>query len=440
MNKQMSFTISGDALILHRLPPDYPGRQEIRDYLRRGQARITNLETTLTKGDCCPSTFSGGTWLTAEKEVLEDLEDFGFNLYSIANNHMLDFSYGGLASTLAAMRERNLLFSGAGENLAQASRPAIAELPSGRVGFLAITSTFDDSARAGIQGPYLPGRPGINPMRHKEIYRISPEHMKALREIADAADVNVKNKRRYKTGYKLPAENGIFEFKDLLFQESDREGKVTQANARDLERTCRSIQNMKYSVDYVAVMLHSHEMKSDNMEDIDDFIIECAHAFADAGADLVIGGGTHQLKGIELYKGVPIFYSLGNFIYQNEFARILPPEFMDKYKLPYDTDPMEALAVRRSYAKNGGQQSKENYLSVLPYLEYEDGRVTKIELLPISLGYQYTNGFKAIPYPADQEDGDRIYDVLRRLSAPFGTRLRQTEHGIIEIQLTEVER
>lgn len=77
---------------------------------------------------------------------------------------------------------------------------------------------------------------------------------------------------------------------------------------------------------------------------------------------------------------------------------------------------------------------------MLPYLEYEDGRVTKIELLPISLGYQYTNGFKAIPYPADQEDGDRIYDVLRRLSAPFGTRLRQTEHGIIEIQLTEVER
>ena len=67
---QMSFTVSGDALILHRLPENYPGRQAIRDYLRRGQARITNLETTLTKGDCCPSTFSGGTWLTAEKDVL----------------------------------------------------------------------------------------------------------------------------------------------------------------------------------------------------------------------------------------------------------------------------------------------------------------------------------------------------------------------------------
>lgn len=439
MHAPMSFTISGDALILHRLPPDYPGRQVIRDYLRRGQARITNLETTLTKGDCCPSTFSGGTWLTAEKDVLEDLEDFGFNLFSLANNHMLDFSYGGLASTLAALRERGLLFSGAGETLAQASRPAIAELPSGRVGFLALTSTFDDSARAGIQGPYLPGRPGINPMRHQEIYQISPAHMQALREIADAADVNVKNKRRYKTGYKLPAENGIFEFKDMLFQESDREGKITKANAQDLERTCRSIQTMKRSVDYMVVMLHSHEMKSDDIEEIDDFIFQCTHAFVEAGADLVIGGGTHQLKGIELYQGVPIFYSLGNFIYQNEFARILPPEFMDKYKLPYDTDPMEALAVRRSHAKNGGQQSKENYLSVLPYLEYQDGRVTKIELLPISLGYQYTNGFKAIPYPADSEDAAQIFQVLQRLSAPFGTILRQTENGRIEICLPQAE-
>lgn len=348
---------------------------------------------------------------------------------------MLDFSYGGLASTLAALRERNLLFSGAGENLAQASRPAIAELPSGRVGFLALTSTFDDSARAGIQGPYLPGRPGINPMRHKEIYQISPEHMRALQEIAEAADVKVKNKRRHKTGYKLPAENGVFEFREMLFQTSDQEGKITTANAQDLERTCRSIQTMKRSVDYMVVMLHSHEMKSDNMEDIDDFIFQCAHAFVEAGADLVIGGGTHQLKGMELYQGVPVFYSLGNFIYQNEFARILPPEFMDKYHLPYDTDPMEALAVRRSHAKNGGQQSKENYLSVLPYLEYQNGRVTKIELLPISLGYQYTNGFKAIPYPADAADAAEIFQVLQRLSAPFGTVLQQGENGIITVAL-----
>ena len=36
----------------------------------------------------------------------------------------------------------------------------------------------------------------------------------------------------------------------------------------------------------------------------------------DAGADMVIGSGPHVLRGIEIYKGKPIFYSLSNFIYQ----------------------------------------------------------------------------------------------------------------------------
>ena len=59
--------------------------------------------------------------------------------------------------------------------------------------------------------------------------------------------------------------------------------------------------------------------------------------------------------------------------------------------------------------------------------------------MPISLGYQYTNGFKAIPYPADEEDAAEIFRVLQRLSAPLGTELRQMENGTIEIQLTEGE-
>ena len=38
----------------------------------------------------------------------------------------------------------------------------------------------------------------------------------------------------------------------------------------------------------------------------------------DAGADVVVGHGPHVLRGIEIYKGKPIFYSLANFMFQNE--------------------------------------------------------------------------------------------------------------------------
>lgn len=434
MNRKMTFTASGDALIMNRLPDNYVGREKIRDFIRRGEARITNLETTLTNGDCYPSTFSGGTWLTAPECVLEDLEDFGFNLYSIANNHMLDYSYGGLQKTLDALRRRKLCFAGAGDNLLQASCPVIADLPSGRVGFIAMTSTFDDTARAGVQGPYLPGRPGINSLRHKVTHLVTKEHLEQLKIIAENTGINIKNKRRLKTGYKLQPSDNTFEFRDILFKEHDTEGKLTTPDAEDVERTVRDIKNMKHLVEHVVVMIHSHEMKSDNMEDVDDFIVQSAHEFIDAGASFILGGGTHQLKGIELYHGKPIFYSLGNFIYQNEFVRLLPPEFMSKYNLPYDTEPLEALAVRRSHAKNGGLQSRENYLSVIPYIEMEGDTCTRIELLPISLGADQKRGFKAIPYPANNEETAEIFQVLKRLCSEFGTEIAD-ENGCFSVKL-----
>ena len=79
MGNIMKFTASGDALIMHRLPGEYPGRERIREFIERGDARITNLETTITDGNCFPSTFSGGTWLTAPEEVLEELKAIGFH-------------------------------------------------------------------------------------------------------------------------------------------------------------------------------------------------------------------------------------------------------------------------------------------------------------------------------------------------------------------------
>ena len=150
MEGRMKFTASGDALIMRNFPENYEGYEAVKDFIGQGEARITNLETTLTERDCFPSTFSGGTWLTAPENVLDDLEGLGFNFYSVANNHMLDYSYGGLFRTLEALKRRGLHFAGAGENLARASEPVIADLPSGRVAFLAVTSTFDDSARAGV--------------------------------------------------------------------------------------------------------------------------------------------------------------------------------------------------------------------------------------------------------------------------------------------------
>ena len=423
MQGNMNFTASGDALITKKLPDKYPGSGAIRAFLQQGEMRITNIETTITDGDCYPSTFSGGTWLTAPEAVLQDLQDFGFTTYGIANNHMLDYSYPGLFETLDKLKAHGMPFTGAGRSLEEASAPVIVRTADSSAAFLAVTSTFDASARAGVKGPFLPARPGVNPLRHEEIYLVTPEHMAQVKEIAEACYVNVKNKRRYKTGYKLQPKDGIFEFKDMKFKESPVEGKTTVPSSKDLSRICETIRKLKQEIDYVVVMTHSHEMKDDSMESIDDFVMASAHAFIDAGADMILGGGCHQLKGIELYQGKPVFYSLGNFIYQNESVSVLPPDFMDKYKLPYTTTAQEALAARKSHAKNGGLQSKENYLSCLPFVHFANGRCTNLELLPIALGYEKTGDDRAIPYVAEEADRKTIYETLCRLSKPLGTEL-----------------
>ena len=53
----------------------------------------------------------------------------------------------------------------------------------------------------------------------------------------------------------------------------------------------------------------------------------------DAGADMFVGHGPHVLRGVEIYKGKPILYSLGDFIFQNETLLRLPSENYETYDL-----------------------------------------------------------------------------------------------------------
>lgn len=106
--------------------------------------------------------------------------------------------------------------------------------------------------------------------------------------------------------------------------------------------------------------------------------------------------------------------------------------------ISFRTPPLarEAIAYRKSKAKNGGQQSKENFLSVLPRVVMEGGQCISIEMLPISLGYEQVRSFKAIPGPADETDSNLIYQTLARLSEPFGTEMYM-ENGLIKIRTEE---
>ncbi|MFJ7975478.1 CapA family protein [Peribacillus sp. JNUCC 23] len=64
--------------------------------------------------------------------------------------------------------------------------------------------------------------------------------------------------------------------------------------------------------DYLMIMIHWNRERQDYPE---SYAREMGKAFIDAGASAVIGSHSHSLMGIEEYKGCPIYYSLGNFIF-----------------------------------------------------------------------------------------------------------------------------
>lgn len=92
--------------------------------------------------------------------------------------------------------------------------------------------------------------------------------------------------------------------------------------AYDTTAVIDAIQSAKSQYDYVFVMIHWGTEKTTTLTNYQQ---KMGHSFIDAGADAVIGSHPHVLQGIEYYNGKPIFYSLGNFIFNqtiNETAAL----------------------------------------------------------------------------------------------------------------------
>lgn len=88
----------------------------------------------------------------------------------------------------------------------------------------------------------------------------------------------------------------------------------------DASRLNAAIQAAKQSYDYVIVYVHWGIEKNETPEEYQRTL---AKGYIDAGADLVVGAHPHVLQGFEYYKGIPIIYSLGNYLFDNRSGQTL---------------------------------------------------------------------------------------------------------------------
>ena len=427
-------------LIQRLIPTDYPGFQQISDYIHKADARFFNLETVLHRGGHYGNQFNGGSFHRSDPKVLEVAKAFGFNMMSFANNHTFDYGYGGLESTLDVLDEAGFVHTGVGRNLDEAAAPVCLETKQGRVALIAMTASFvNDAALAGQQSRRVVGRPGVNGLRVNEWVEVPGDYFAMLQDISDNSGVNAAQEISRAEGYVSAKTNNneiTFGNQKLKFCAGEKLQYHTACNREDMKRLELAIYEAKSQADYILVSIHAHQAKGAAKENVPDFLVEFAHQAIDLGAHAVIGHGPHLLRPLEIYKGKPVFYSLGDFFLHNESFNYAPEDFFSKYGLTSDS-PLCEVYRKRSRDYTCGLLTDYRMLeAVIPYFELEDGKMTRLELLPIELGFDQPR--YRIGDPAVCTDRG-IIQRFAELSAPYGTKITINEQGIGIVELEEKE-
>ena len=190
---------------------------------------------------------------------------------------------------------------------------------------------------------------------------------------------------------------------------------------RDLARLKKAIYEAKLQADHILLSVHSHEVSGTSKENPADYLMECARFAIDNGADAVIGHGPHLLRPVEIYKGKPIFYSLGDFILNNENIPYSPEDYYTAKAMTSDDTMRDLFAKRSANFTRGLQTDKKAFEAVIPLWEMDDsGKLIKLELLSVELGFGLPRSRGGMPAPAK---GSEILQRLKEMSEPYGTKM-----------------
>ena len=443
-----TLALAGDTMLTRRLSIFKEERfVALAQILRGADAAFANLEGTVHNWDEGTPGITQGTFMTTDPKLLEDLKWLGINLVCCANNHAFDYGEGGVLANIRHLDEAGLVHAGTGKNLAEARAPGYLDTPNGRVALVATTAAFRPWNQAGEQRPDLRGRPGINPLAFQTTYRVDAAAFEQLQRTSGQLGfemVKERNRKHFYSDKEIPAENeaelvllGNRYVRDNIFSIS------TQANARDVEDNLRWIREARRQADWVLVSVHCHEFGGKTLltaktraelEEPADFVIDFAHQAIDAGADIVVGHGSHFPLGIEIYRGKPIFHSVGNFVFQNETVGFFPADAYERFDLSLKATPADFLDARTSGGKKGHPSDPAYWENMFAVCRFDKKKLTEIKIFPIDQGFGRPRPQRGRPLLAEGELAHRVLERVATLSQRYGTKISNRDSfGVIEI-------
>lgn len=266
-DNKVSLILLGDTNIQNREDPT-TAFQYIMPTLQAADMRFCNLEGTFagTSPDPniadIPHKFS---WKHSDPAMVEGMVAGGFEVVGVANN--VTYPYTALQKSLKVLDKKGIQYVGGGDNLEEAHRPVIIEKKGTKIGFLQYACTTFPYEHAAKKN-----QPGI-------------------------AEVKVITSYQAPPNWDKPAQPA------LVHAAPDK---------ASLARMEQDIKDLKAKADIVVVSYH---WGVSNTFDPVDYQKVIGRTAIESGADIIFGHGPHKIQAIEMWKERPIFYSVGNSVF-----------------------------------------------------------------------------------------------------------------------------
>jgi poly-gamma-glutamate capsule biosynthesis protein CapA/YwtB (metallophosphatase superfamily) len=363
-SQTLNITLTGQSMIRADIRVNTPTEVATISPLLKGDVIFTNFEAAVIEKD--QSTHDGR--FLSPPEALDALKALGFNLLALSDNHSFDLKVPGIQNTLREITSRNIAHAGIGNTLEEAAAPGYLHTPKGTVALVAMASGLIAEGASATAT-----RPGVNELRVEAGGK--PNESITL----------------------LPTEPG------------------NEPNPEDKQRILQSIRDAHKHADLVIVYEHNHVFLNRPFGTIlleelperlgpTDWLKKWTHEEIDAGADIIVMHGMPLIHGVEIYHDRPIFYDLGNFIFN------VPP---------VDIQLDEPII----------------WESVVAHVEFQGRTLQSITFQPIAMNKvgrgqpdtqdEHTNNLflqtRGLPTPATGEQASYILQRLADASRPFGT-------------------
>ena len=346
---EFSLTAIGDCIWSQKF--DRSLSEPFFDVMSQSDIAFANFEQALTESE--RKGLIDEPLSLATPKILPEFTEAGIKIVSLANNHFMDNSEAGLRLGTLALKKAKIQYTGAGRNLDEALTPAVEQVRGTPVAFVAflVSTDLGRSPQATVKNA------GVSAIR----------------------------------GFEIAAADRL-----------DRE---------DLQRLVGTVRRLKDEGYLVIVSFHFHwgnfQMR------FPDYVVDrgeeaVARGAIDAGADLVIGHGPHVLAPIEIYKGKPIVYSLGHFVFQLNPGKFLPNVGLLVERMKRHPRSKESMMFRCVIGLGYG--------------------VRAIELFPVAISNDGT------PQVPDSKTADKILTSIEGLCSDRGsTVLRRANYATLDL-------